>query len=319
MTFPVQCERVYVNPDGNVVASGYYRSGKTQYLANMLPPWMHIRQNPNSVGQQFISSPAVHLSRLERNLNDSMRSAFLKTADVDEVDVLYRTKLPNNVNLTEAQMGIRCIAAPSGCSPSGVEQIELKEVTSVDEFYYNCIPTRIEVTASGAFEEIQFRTTPSGIPDTEEKKYDVWGKKHDLTWCLSGGLIRKQDKETMEDYETYTEDRYGISAHIDYLDGIIWCVSNDGADKYVKAISSKTFSPKKERLDLIAAFDVTASVSSDLASVYADDSSNIYVKGSDGEVYLMHPRYDYYLLDKDSRQVYMLEDYTDSGVFISNT
>ena len=230
MSYPEQCPRAYVNPDGMISASGYYRASTTQELANMMPPWMHLRQNNRSIGQQFLSSTSVHLKRLEKDLNSSMKNKFIDTAEVDDVDVLYRVKLPSNINLLDASAsGIRCIAAPPGCSPSGISQILLVETTDLKTFYYNLVPTRIEIETSDDYTSDEmgsnWNITPSGVYDSEEKHVDVWGKKHDITWCSSGGFIRKQDSETMEDYEVYPENRYGTVIDLDYYRGNLWCLT----------------------------------------------------------------------------------------------
>lgn len=325
MGYPAQCQRVYVNPDGMISASGYYRASTTQELANMLPPWMHLRQNNRSIGQQFVSSVAVHLKRLEGDLDSCIKSKFIDTAQVDDVDVFYRAKLPSNVNLTDASAsGVRCIAAPSGCSPSGISQIWINETTDLKTFYYNVVATRVEIESSGSYTESEIGNTwniiPSGIYDAEEKHVDVWGKKHDIMWCSAGGALRKQDSETMEDYDVYPEDRYGTVVDFNFYKGNLWCLTNDGSLNYITVLSAKTYVPQKSELDLIAVFDITDNVVGNPTKIIVKDGSNIYIKGSSGStVYKAHPRYDYFILDKDNRYVYLKEDYTNSGVFISNT
>ena len=324
MSYPIQCPRVYANPDGMISASGYYRASTTQELANMLPPWMHLRENKNSIGQQFISSTSVHLKRLEANLNECMKNKFIDTANVDEVDVLYRAKIPNNINLLDATAsGVRCVAAPSGCSPSEISQIWINETKDLETFYYNLVPTRVEVSSSGSYTEEyigdNWNIIPSGIYDSEEKHVDVWGKKHDITWCAAGGAVRKQDRETLEDYEVYPESRYGSVVDMDFYKGNLWCLTSDGSNNYVTILSAKTYVPNKTALDLIAVIDITSGVVGNPTKMILKDSSNIYLKGSGSTVYKVHPRYDYFLLDKDNRYVYLKEDYTSSGLFISNT
>jgi len=324
MSYPAQCPRVYANPDGMISASGYYRASTTQELANMLPPWMHLRENRNSVGQQFISSTSVHLKRLESTLNESMKNKFIDTANVDDVDVLYRAKIPNNVNLLDAEAsGVRCITAPSGVSPSGVGQIWVVEEKDLERFYYYEIPTRVEITASGSYTEEEigknWNVLPSGVYDAEEKHVDVWGKKHDISWCAAGGAIRKQDTESLEDYDVYPENRYGSVVDINFYRGNLWCLTSDGSNNYITILSAKTYVPQKAALDLIAVIDITGSIVGNPTKMVLIDGSNLYIKGLGDTVYEAHPRYDYFLLDKDNRYVYLKEDYRDSGVFISNT
>ena len=114
MEYPKLHDRIYVNPSGNVAASGFYRSHLTQYTANMLPPWMHFRDNPRSVGQNFINPMCKQLEKIKEDLSNSIRDKYISTIREDEVDVLYRMKLPSNIDLTDATAsGVRCLTAPS--------------------------------------------------------------------------------------------------------------------------------------------------------------------------------------------------------------
>lgn len=325
MNYPVQCARTYANPGGNLAASGYYRSSITQETANMMPPWMHLRQNPRSIGQQFLSVPGVHLKRLENDLNDVMRNEFLDTARVDEVDVLYRVNLPSNVNLMDMDAsGVRCIAAPSGCSPSGISQIWVAEISDLKEFYYEVLPTRIEVMSSGDYvssvDSVSWNTKPSGILDSEEKWVDVWGTTHDISWCFSDGFMRKQDTETMEDYEIYTQPGTGVLTDMAFYRGLLWCVSSSGSDYYLTLASTKTQVPNETALDTLAIY--TISDGFDIAPsgiIIKEDGSLAICDTNRTRIVSVSPRYDYFILDKDNRYVYFKEDYRSSGVFISNT
>ena len=327
MPYPTQIARIYVNPNGNISASGLYRSYLTQDMANDFPFWMHLRQNPRSVGQQFIAASAVNLEGVEKDLVYNVKSKFLNTAPVDEIDVLYRNKLPSNLNLLNASAsGVRCVAAPSGCSPSGVSQIWVQEVSSLEEFYYNTVPTRVEVSSSGDFsytvEEMSWSARPSGILDKDQKKYDVWKNKHDLSWCYSDGQFRKQDVETMEDYETYViPSGYGAPIDICFKDGFLWWVGKDNSDYYLNLTSTKTQEPVAANLDMIASFDITGQFGGfEPSGILMDQQRTLWICDTNkNRLFELHPRYDYFTLDKVNRYVYFREDYRDSGVFISNT
>src|SRR5665213_1170193 len=88
MNFPTQVPLTYSNPQGNLVASGLYRSYLTQDIANDFPQWMRLRDNNNSTGQQFIASEAILLEWLESELEYNIRSKFLQTSPLDDIDVL---------------------------------------------------------------------------------------------------------------------------------------------------------------------------------------------------------------------------------------
>lgn len=332
MNYPQQCPIIYENPNGNLAASGYYRSSTTQELANMMPNWMHLRQNNRSVGQQFISPAALELKRLETTLNDCMKSKYISTAPLDEIDVLYRAYIPSNVDLTDASAsGIRCVAAPSGCSPSGISQIWLKEVSDLKEFYYDVLPTRMEVYSSGTYASSvdgrSWNTKPSGIYDSEEKHVDIWKKKHDISWCYDsiGGLynygrVLKQDVETLEDYEVYTAPGTGIILDMDFYRGMLWSVHKHLSSYYLSLASTKTQQPNKTLLDTLAIFDISDAFDLEPSGIMVIDDGTVNICDTNKtRIFTVYPRYDYFITDKNNRYVYMREDYRDSGVFISNT
>jgi hypothetical protein len=327
MNYPVQCLRTYVNPYGNIAASGLYRSYLTQDIANNFPEWMHLRQNPRSIGQQLIGSVAVNLESIAKDVEYNIKSKFINTAPVDEIDVLYRVKVPSNLDLTNASAsGVRCIAAPSGCSPSGVNQIWVQEVGPLEDFYYNVLPTRVEVNSSGDYvsqvESISWNTKPSGIIEYDTKKYDVWKMRHDITWCYSDGGFRKQDIETLEDYETYSvPDTYGIPLDMAYKDGQIWWVGKKNSDYWLNLTSTKTYEPKAVMLDLLSSFSISGIFDGlEPSGIIMDQENVIWICDTNKtRVFKVYPRYDYFTLDKINRYIYFREDYRNSGVFVSNT
>jgi len=327
MDYPIQIPRAYANPNGDVIASGLYRSYLTQNLANDFPEWMHLRQNPRSVGQQLLAAPSVHLERLDNDLEYNIKSKFLNTAPIDEVDVLYRVQIPSNINLLDASAsGVRCVAAPSGCSPSGVSQIWVQELSSLEDFYYNRIPTGLQVLSSGSYsdgiDDIQWKLRPSGVLDTESNKFDVWKMKHDITWCYHDGSLRKQDLQTMEDYETYEWQGDGIISDMCYKSGMLWCISQSASGCYLSLVSTKTQEPPLQYLDIMATFDLTPAIGDSILmnKIIIDSIGSIWISNfTDTAVYNIQPRYDYFTMDKRNRYIYFREDYRDSGVIVSNT
>lgn len=326
MSLPYQCPIVYENSSGDVSASGFYRTGLTQKLANMLPYWMHMRQNPRSIGQQFFSEPAYQMNKIEISLNDSMRNKFLGTANIGEIDVLYRIPIPSNVNLTDASAsGVRCITAPSGCSPSGISQIWVKEVSSLKEFYYDVLPTRVEVNSSGVYassvDDVVWNLKPSGVYDNEEKYVDVWKKEHDISWCYADNAFRKQDVETMEDYEVYSLNGSGIPLDMCYDEGRLWWVGFSSPSKYyLNLTSTKTQVPQKSTLDTLATYDITNAFTLEPSGILMDNAGILWICDTNKtRTFRVEPKYDYFIMDKNNRYIYMREDYRDSGVFVSNT
>lgn len=327
MAYPIQIPRTYVNPQGNVIASGIYRSYLTQELANDFPEWMHLRQNPRSAGQQLMASTAIHSENIEKNLEYNIRSKFLNTAPVDEVDILYRVGIPSDINLLDSSAsGIRCVTAPPGCSPSGSSQIWVEQVNSLEDFYYNVLPTSIQIDSDTPYvdniDSVKWHLKPSGIADLQSKKYDVWKKSHDISWCFYDGMIRKQDVVTMEDYERYAWNASGVISDMFYRDGMLWCIGQFASGCYIHLVSTKTQEPNLGSLDLLATFDITPVIdlAETLDKILIDEAGDMWVSDiSKTTIYSIRPRYDYFTVDKRNRYVYMLEDYRSPGVIISNT
>ena len=327
MKLPVQVPRAYVNPYGNVLASGLYRSYITQDIANDFPSWMTIRHNPQSVGQQLLASEAILLEWLQNDLEYNIRSKFIMTSPIDDIDVLYAVNVPSTVNLLNADAsGIRCITAPSGYAIGSSSQIQVQEVVDLEDFYYNVLPTRIEITASGTYVDpvngTSFNVIPSGIMDKQSKLYDRWKNMHRITWCSSGGYILKQDAVTMETYETYQWNDTGSVSDMWYQDGYLWCLANDNNGSYVSLLSSKTQVPALQYLDYLARFNFNTSLQpgETLTKLSIDQNGYMWVAdASEKSIYGITPRYDYFIFDQETRALYFREDYSDSGVFISNT
>jgi hypothetical protein len=322
MSLPTQITRTYINPRGNLAASGDYRASTTQELANMMPPWMHLRQNPNSVAQQLISPAAMELKRLENGINDMMRNKFINTANIGEVDVLYRMSIPSDIDLTdENSLGIRCFASTTDALPSGVNTIELLPLSGLQEFYYSAIPTRLEAVSSGNFSETvsgkSWMIAASGVLDREEKRVDIWGHKHDITWCNAGGLYRKQDKDTLEDYETYVDAPGNVSLGLGFDSGALWSVNKNGANYSMILTSTKTQMPQLATLDKLAEYELTGTFDVEPSGIIVGDDGTLYLCDTNKtRVISIVPRYDYFIADLNNRFVYFKEDYRDSGVFM---
>ena len=323
--YPVECPVFYTNPGGNLPASGYYRSFITQRLANNFPQWMHLRQNDRSVGQQLLSSPALLFDKLENDIEFNIRSKFINTVPTDEIDVLYKIKIPSNFNLDDPSFpGIRCIASASGNQLSGGPRISVKEVNSLEEFYYQLVPTRLTALDRKYMSDVNSKSwnlSASGVRDLEQKHYDIWKMQHNLTWCYTydnSGKFRKQDAETMEDYEVYDQGIVpGKVTGMDFYKGMLWCISNEGSNSYLSMVSTKTQVPPATILDTIAVFDITSCTDTIPSGILMDSEGNIRVCDSNrGSMIKIAPRYDYCIIDKVNKYIYFREDYRYSGVFI---
>ena len=327
MSYPLQVPSVYINSQGDLVASGLYRSYLTQDIANDFPSWMSIRNCSTSVGQQFLASEAILMEWLQNDLEYNIRSKFLDTSPLDDIDVLYSCPVPSTINLLNADAsGITCIAAPSGYSLISGGEFYVTEVGLLEDFYYNVLPTRMEITCSGAYvgekNGTNFNIIPSGILDKQQKRYDRWKNVHNITWCASSGQILKQDAYTQETYEAYAWNDTGNIVDLWYNNGYLWALAEDVDGSYVSLLSSKTQEPPAAELDYLARFDFSVALPSGtlLQNIMVDASGFMWVADNQQiSVWGIAPRYDYFIFDPTTRAVYFREDYSDSGVFLSNT
>ena len=79
--------------------------------------------------------------------------------------------------------------------------------------------------------------------------------------------------------------------------------------------------PVNASLDTMAIFNITSSFDGfEPSGVIVGKDGTVYVSDTmKSRVYTMRPKYDYFIVDKENRYVYFREDYSDPGVFISNT
>jgi len=222
MPYPQYFTRTYVNPSGNIEASGYYMAYETQEMANRYPYWTDIREDSTSVGQQFLSPFGMIAHDLSKKLTESLNEKFIGLAPVDEIDVLTRMKIPSTISFLNNPK-ITCWTAPSGVTPSGYpfpmpeadtsNVIQITEKEDLEEFYYYTLPTRLKaydgMTYSNSLADslgVSFLVRPSGIEEPFSKYVDTWKRDHDITWTHASGVeseFLKQDAETMETYETF--------------------------------------------------------------------------------------------------------------------
>lgn len=332
-SFGVHCySRIYVNPSGNISASGYFKSHVTQELANKFPEWTHLRDNTNSIGQQFLTPMARQLHYVERDQSDSLDSNFLSLAHTNDIDILNRVKVPSVIDLTSTSAsGIRCITGPSGVSPSGTDNdVWINEVNDLKEFYYHVLPTRMCVFTYHPYTQdrlndlgISFNFNASGVYDTEQKYIDKWKREHDITWQGSNSNFRKQDSESLETYESF---KYGMPETLlgfTYHDDVIWwhSVAND-RNHYVH-ISNPRTTIGSEYLDRLASYNFCDHTlytnAGDPSGIAFDNTGDMWIT-DDNKVVLIHIElmHDYFILDKENRYIYFREDYRNPGVFISN-
>ncbi len=66
----------------------------TEYMAALLPSWMAIRKDRQSIGQQFLNHFGLEFEEIQDYLDYCLDNLFITTADVDQIDAVYKAPLP---------------------------------------------------------------------------------------------------------------------------------------------------------------------------------------------------------------------------------
>lgn len=80
--------------------------GYAKRMREMFPTWTAIRKDPDSVGGQFLSVLGLSLDEVAWMLDYAYDQVYLKTADVDHIDLVYKARIPNGLT---PQMNFRFI------------------------------------------------------------------------------------------------------------------------------------------------------------------------------------------------------------------
>jgi hypothetical protein len=342
MAYPQQFQIEYTNPSGNLSASGYFQSYITQQMANGYPVWDAIRQDSNSVGQQFLSPFARIADEARDKLKETLSEKFIDLAPVDEIDVLTRMKISSNISFLENQY-IECWTAPSGATPSGYpfpepagadpdtfNSVQLEEVSDLENFYYHVLPTRLKAYNTEQYSDersgsigVSFPVRASGIFDTTGKYVDVWKRQHDLAWAHADELsyeFLKQDSITHETFDSVTAGASGYPKGFCFYRGkICWIGYVQSPSGYFLNVSNPRPAPSSESLDSLAVFDISDLVPSGIppSGIDIDEEGHIWILDEDRkDLYSLDFMYDYFLVDKETRYIYFREDYSDPGVFV---
>lgn len=66
-------------------------------IQEKLPTWFRMRKDPNSIGAQFLNVMGLTLDDVQEILDYFHYNRFLPTADVEQVDIIYKATLPSTI------------------------------------------------------------------------------------------------------------------------------------------------------------------------------------------------------------------------------
>jgi len=70
---------------------------KTRSMINMFPSWMETRRNQDSNGARLLNVCGTHLDIAENDIKDFLYDSFIRTVDLDAVDLIYKAQLFTDV------------------------------------------------------------------------------------------------------------------------------------------------------------------------------------------------------------------------------
>src|SRR4030043_525779 len=87
----------------------------TQRLINRAPEEEHIRKNHASYGQQIFNPAGIELQETTQKLTEQRFNQFLNSADLQQLDTLYKAELSQNMSFTytEDAVGQRTYTPPT--------------------------------------------------------------------------------------------------------------------------------------------------------------------------------------------------------------
>lgn len=84
-------------------------SNFTKEMQSMLPQWMKMAKDPSSIGAQFLNVFGLEMEDMEDYLDTAVKNMYINSADMGQVDVLYKTKLTTKAVLEEPKLMVSVI------------------------------------------------------------------------------------------------------------------------------------------------------------------------------------------------------------------
>ena len=160
------------------------KSRLTQELVNVFPPWARTRTSDQSVGYTMFNALAQPMERMQQALQRTGANTQVATANLDEIDLIYKAVLPVNYEFEQDTTDpiypvpvVPDVTARIGSTwytPSSVDP------PTVKAFWYDSLPNRadIEDVVSGVDYELMSMpasgVTQSGIWEHHLESGNIW-------------------------------------------------------------------------------------------------------------------------------------------------
>ena len=301
----------------NLPASGLWYSYQTQAMANILPRWMEFRDNPESVGQQFLTPMGLDTSRMLGNIRLSHSNKYLMTADLSEPDLVHKVYISRDSTLDINDLSVQTVS----------EQ-PIYEVDRVEDLFMS-LPTRVELTGQTAppsdliyndvVNDPSYRIVEKWEPDGTTPYNEV----RPILWNVESNAIQKIDGiNTAEIYQNYplaasASDYDETSSLIDlaWMKEYLWVLAEASGQYTVSAVNRYTEMPDPGYLSVEANLALPSSSAAPVA-IDNDASGYLWIKYDDDTFNQIKLCNDYYYVDRNTWIVYMPEPYSD-GLIIT--
>ncbi len=138
------------------------KSHVTRELANTFPPWSRTRANEQSTGFQILNSLSAPMEKMEKELVRMRANQYLTTANLDEIDIVYKIDLPTtfefDVDDTDPNVPLPITPTVTGTLDSSPYNVQIAVDNDIESFWYSSTPNRVSLvdTVSGEDHELLF-------------------------------------------------------------------------------------------------------------------------------------------------------------------
>ena len=133
----------------DLTATGGRRwNAETQEVANYLPEWSRARYDKFSNFQQIVNGFGKYLHKLEKTIDLQTSNYFVQTSNMNELANVYKVQLDGSFEFKSNVKGDgeEYIVPPEVIARDNITIFspEPSSSNSIDDFYYDTLPTRVE-------------------------------------------------------------------------------------------------------------------------------------------------------------------------------
>jgi len=178
------------------------KSNVTKELANIFPSWSKTRTDEQSAGFRLLNTMGLPMERMEKALARGKFNQYLTTANLDEIDVLYRIDLPVDFEFdyddTDPSLPVPVTPTVSGLIDSDIYNVEVTVDNDIDSFWYKSVPTRIALGDGVSSGNHELLSSPaSGLPIEQNLEHHIHGGGSIWVETVSGFNYLEFNKGTL--------------------------------------------------------------------------------------------------------------------------